>query len=102
MCAATATLPQPTSPTRSLGWPLMHPTRVRSLAEARRELRIPNSSEWEGLQLWGTPNDFQLAVDPVAEPEQPDLVAEFALLRVVKRHGSRAVFGETHTRRRAG
>jgi hypothetical protein len=62
--------------------------RVRSLDEARRALRIPKSAETEVLQLWGAPQDFWLAVYPVAESDLPDLVAEFALLRVVKRKES--------------
>lgn len=74
--------------------------RVRSLSEARRELRIPESAEREVLQLWGTPKDFQLVVYPISEPEQPDLVAEFALLRVVQRKGSELVAGDKRTRLR--
>lgn len=65
--------------------------RVRSLEEARRALRIPNSTEPEILQLWGAPQDFWLVVYPVAEKNSPDLVAEFALLRVVKRKGNELV-----------
>lgn len=74
--------------------------RVRSLDEARCALRVPNSAESEVLQLWGTPTDFQLVVYPISEPKQPDLVAEFALLRVVKRNGSELVAGDKRTRLR--
>jgi hypothetical protein len=76
--------------------------RVRSLEEARRTLRIPNSAETEVLQLWGTPKDFQLVIYPVAEADSPDLVAEFALLRVVKRKGSELVAGDKRTGLRIG
>jgi hypothetical protein len=68
--------------------------RIRSLDEARRALRIPISSDPEVLQLWGVPADGQLVVYPVGEP---DAVAEFALLRVLKREGPRLV---GHDRRR--
>jgi hypothetical protein len=71
--------------------------RVRSLAEARRALRIPTSSETDVLRLWGTPTDFQLAAYPVSDPETPDLIAEFAVLRVIKRHGRDLVAGSKHT-----
>jgi hypothetical protein len=62
--------------------------RIRLLDEARRALRIPMSSDREVLQLWGVPADGQLVVYPVDEPTR---VAEFALLRVLKRDGSRLV-----------
>jgi hypothetical protein len=75
---------------------------VRSLDEARRELRIPASAESDVLQLWGTPTDFQLVVYPVDDPEQSGLVGEFALLRVVKRRGSNLVAGDSNTRLRIG
>jgi len=74
--------------------------RVRSLEEARLTLRIPKSTETEILQAWGAPQDFWLVVYPVAEPNAPDLVAEFALLRVVKRKGSELVARDKRTRLR--
>jgi hypothetical protein len=74
--------------------------RVRSLEEARRALRIPTSAADEILQAWGIPKDFDLEVYPVAEPERPDLVAEFALLRVVIHEGRKLVAGSRHTRLR--
>src|ERR1051325_879858 len=67
--------------------------RARTLDEARRALRIPNSAAREVLDAWGTPKDFQLAVYPVADAEAPDRVAEFAVLRVIKRHGSDLLAG---------
>jgi len=76
--------------------------RVRSLDDARRELRVPNSAEREVLQLWGVPKDFQLVVYPVPDAELPDTVAEFALLRVVKRQGRKLVAGDKQTRLRLG
>jgi hypothetical protein len=72
--------------------------RVRSLEEARSALRIPTSATDEILQAWGTPKDFQLVVYPVAEPERADLVAEFALLRVVVRDGRKLLAGGRDTR----
>jgi hypothetical protein len=75
---------------------------VRSLGDARRELLIPNSSEPEVLQLWGTPKDFQLVVYPVPDDELPGRVAEFAILRVVKRKGSELIAGDNRTRLRLG
>ncbi|HEY8777895.1 MAG TPA: hypothetical protein VIM33_15625 [Gaiellaceae bacterium] len=80
--------------------PALPTGRVRSLEEARGALRIPTSAEAEILQLWGAPKDFQLVVYPVAEPMRPDRVAEFALLRVVKRNGRELVVGDRHTRLR--
>jgi hypothetical protein len=74
--------------------------RVRSLDEARRALRIPNSSEPEELRAWGVPPDLQLAVYPVEETDAPGRVAEFALLRVVKREGHKLVAGDRRTRLR--
>lgn len=65
--------------------------RVRSLDEARRALRIPTTAADEILRLWGTPTDFQLVVYPGPEPERADLVAEFALLRVVVPDGRKLV-----------
>jgi hypothetical protein len=74
--------------------------RVRSLEEARRALRIPTSSDPEVLQAWGAPPDLQLAVYPVEETDAPGRVAEFALLRVVKRKGHKLVAGDRRTRLR--
>jgi len=74
--------------------------RVRSLEEARRALYIPKSADPEVLQIWGTPKDFQLAVYPVHAAEAPGRVAEFALLRVVKRDGPELVAGTRRTRLR--
>ena len=74
--------------------------RVRSLDEARRALRIPTSAADEILRAWGIPTDFELVVYPLAEPEHADLVAEFALLRVVVRDGRKLVAGGRHTRLR--
>ena len=74
--------------------------RVRSLEEARRALWIPKNSDPEVLRAWGTPTDFQLAVYPVEEAEAPRRVAEFALLRVVKREGHKLVAGDRGTRLR--
>jgi hypothetical protein len=62
--------------------------RVRSLDEARQALRIPTASDPEVLQMWGVPGDGQLVVYPV---DQPTRVAEFALLRVLKRDGPHLV-----------
>lgn len=74
--------------------------RVRSLDEARRALRIPNNPEPAVLKAWGTPKDSQLAVHLVETAEAPARVAEFALLRVVKREGNNLVAGDRHTRLR--
>jgi hypothetical protein len=74
--------------------------RVRSLEEARRALQIPKSAAPEVLQLWGAPRDFWLVVYLVAEESSPDLVAEFACLRVVKRKGSKLVARDKRTRLR--
>ncbi len=74
--------------------------RVRSLEEARRALWIPKSADPEVLRIWGTPKDFQLAVHPVVDPDAPDRVAEFALLRVVKRQGRKLIAGDRRTRLR--
>jgi hypothetical protein len=52
------------------------------------------------LRIWGTPTDFQLAVYPVEEAEAPGRVAEFALLRVVKREGHELIAGDRRTRLR--
>jgi hypothetical protein len=61
--------------------------RIRSLREARAALRVPLSDAPEVLAAWGKPPDFQLVAFAVSEPEQPELVAEFAALRVLRRHG---------------
>jgi hypothetical protein len=61
--------------------------RIRSLREARAALHVPLSDAPEVLNAWGKPPDFQLAAFPVSEPEQPELVAEFAALRVLRRRG---------------
>jgi hypothetical protein len=61
--------------------------RIRSLREARAALRVPLSDAPEILQAWGRPPDFQLVAFPVSDPEQPDLVAEFAALRVLRQRG---------------
>lgn len=74
--------------------------RVRSLEEARRALVIPTSSDPEVLRVWGTPTDFQLAVYPTEEAGAPSRLAEFALLRVVKREGHKLVAGDGGTRLR--
>jgi hypothetical protein len=63
------------------------PGRVRSLSEARQALRMPTSSDPEGLRTWSVPEDFHLVVYPAPEPNLPDRVAEFALLRVLTRDG---------------
>jgi hypothetical protein len=73
---------------------------VRSLEEARQSLWIPKSASPDLLTLWGTPKDFQLAVYPVSEDAAPDRVAEFALLRVIKRKGRELVAGDRRTRLR--
>jgi hypothetical protein len=73
---------------------------VRSLEEARLALQIPNSAEPEVLQLWGAPHDSWVVVYPVAEPTAPNLVAEFALLRVIGRKGSELVARDKRTRLR--
>jgi hypothetical protein len=67
------------------------PSRVRSLREARAALRIPLSDADEVLRAWGKPADFQLAAFSVADPEQPELIAEFAVLRVFRRRGRELV-----------
>src|ERR1700730_14874417 len=74
--------------------------RVRSLEEARRALYIPKSADPKVLQIWGTPKDSQLAVYLVNAPDAPGLIAEFALLRVVKREGRELVAGHKRTRLR--
>ena len=74
--------------------------RVRSLEEARRALWIPKNSDPEVLRAWGTPTDHQLAVYPVEDAEAPGRVAEFALLRVVKREGNKLVASARGTRLR--
>ena len=107
---ATANTPTPPPASRPVGFELLGPlaaasrgepnSRVRSLEEARRSLRIPNTSDPEVLRAWGTPTDFQLAVYAVEEAEAPRRVAEFALLRVVKREGHKLVAGDRATRLR--
>ena len=76
--------------------------RVRSLEEARRALWIPKNSDPEVLRAWGTPTGpvGQLAVYPVEDAEAPGRVAEFALLRVVKREGNKLVASARGTRLR--
>jgi hypothetical protein len=70
------------------------------MEEARRALYIPKSTDPEVLKIWGTPKDFQLAVYLVNAPDAPGRVAEFALLRVVKREGCKLVAGDRRTRLR--
>lgn len=65
--------------------------RIQTLAEARSALRIPTSAEPEVLKAWGVPSDSQLVAFPVRDEEQPHLVAEFALLRVLRRQGRKLV-----------
>jgi hypothetical protein len=73
---------------------------VRSLEEARRALYIPKNSDPEVLRAWGTPNDLELAVYPIDDAEAPHRVAEFALLRVVKRKGHKLITGDRRTQLR--
>jgi hypothetical protein len=71
---------------------------VRSLEEARKALRIPKSADADVMALWGKPRDVQLVVYPT--PDEPDRVAEFALLRVVKRNRRELVAGGRHSKLR--
>jgi hypothetical protein len=65
--------------------------RIRSLPEARAALQLPHLATPEFLRAWGKPTDFRLVAFLVLEPEQPELVAEFAALRVLRRHGHELV-----------
>jgi hypothetical protein len=65
--------------------------RIQTIADARSALRIPTSTEPEILKAWGVPSDFQLVAFPVADEHRPQLVAEFAVLRVMKRQGSKLI-----------
>jgi hypothetical protein len=62
--------------------------RVRSLAEARAALRLPETPA--GVKAAGVPAATVCAF-PVADPDQPELVAEFAALVVLARQGGRLV-----------
>ena len=107
---ATGNTQTPPPASRPVGFEMLGPLaaasrgrpngRVRSLEEARRALYIPKTSDPEVLRAWGTPTDLQLAVYPVEEVEVPRRVAEFALLRVVKREGHKLVAGDRGTRLR--
>jgi hypothetical protein len=75
------------APPRSTG-------RIRSLAEARSALLIPTSAAPDVLQAWGRPADCQFNAFLVSDPDDPQLVAEFAALRLLKREGRRLVSAE--------
>ncbi len=72
--------------------------RIRHLSEARSALRIPTSAAPEVLKAWGTPQDFQLIATPVNDPAQPNLLAEFAALTIVRRQGRRLIQGRAGVR----
>jgi biotin operon repressor len=72
--------------------------RIRSLPEARSALRIPATAEPDVLRAWGQPADFQLVAFAVDDPAQPQLVAEFAVLRVIHRQGRELQAAEPRTR----
>lgn len=71
--------------------PTRTPGRIQTLAQARSALRIPTSAEPDVLKAWGVPSDFELVAFPVSDEHQPELVAEFALLRVLRREGRKLV-----------
>ena len=74
--------------------------RIRSLDEARRALRIPTSAEPDVLKAWGVPSDLVLTAVAVNDQQEPDLVAEFAALRVIQRQGRQLVARHAGTRLR--
>ena len=76
------------------------PKRIRTLAEARQALGIPNRSDDELLRIWGVPAEFQLAAVPVNDPSEPDLVAECAALITVRKHNGRLHADRAGTRLR--
>ena len=43
------------------------------------------------LKRWGAPEDFWFVAYPVSEPDAPDLLVEFAVLRVITRQGRQLV-----------
>jgi hypothetical protein len=63
--------------------------RIRDLTEARDALGIPDTYSAEALQKQGVPADFWLQAYPVSDPQHPERVAEFAILRVVVRSAGR-------------
>lgn len=65
--------------------------RIQTLADARSALRIPASAEPDVLRAWGIPSDFELVAFPVADEHRPQLVSEFAVLRVIKRQGRKLI-----------
>ncbi len=59
--------------------------RIRSPSEARAALNLPSSSSDDVLRASGKPADGQLIAYAISDPSLPNLVAEYALLRVLKR-----------------
>jgi hypothetical protein len=65
--------------------------RVRTLNEARAALKLPTSAAPKVMQAMGIPPDFWLRAYQVSDSENPDRVAEFAVLRVLTRERGRLI-----------